>query len=83
MGSAAWCLTSFLKGDPPASLSITQPMIPALISTLLRTDTEKVIGDIMMGLSVFLSEADDSHISLLINEPGFLQKILELLNHSN
>ena len=53
MENATWCLVTFLKGDPAPQSRFTEHMIPILIETLLRTETEKVIGHVLAGLNLF------------------------------
>jgi hypothetical protein len=53
MRNTTWCLASFLKGNPPPHIKHSGPIVKALVDTLLVTDTELILSDILGGLSIF------------------------------
>ena len=83
MATTAWCLVSFLKGDHPPRLGITEVMIPVLVQTLFRTNTEQIITDLMAGLSLWTADASDVHLLELVESCDFIAKLMELVHHKN
>ena len=81
MKVTAWCLAKFLLGDPPAPVKTTRTIVPVLAQTLLRTQTEEIIQDIMAGLSRFASDSDDQVLCCLLEQEGLLDKLFDLTQH--
>jgi len=66
MRNTTWCLVSFLKGNPPPLFKYSSPIVKALVDTLLVTDTELILSDILGGLSIFSDDNADFNLGFLL-----------------
>ena len=76
MATTAWCLVSFLKGEKPLDIKTSELIIPNLVKTLCRTDTEQILADLMAGLSLWAADASETNFIILVESGDFIAKLM-------
>lgn len=77
--NATWTLSNFCRGKPSPNPAHVAPIIPALAYLITMTDKD-VVSDALWAIC-YLTDGEETLIDAVINHPGVLARIIELLGH--
>jgi len=79
MRNATWTLSNFCRGKPQPNFQEVQRALPTL-GRLIHDNDEEVLTDACWALS-YLSDGDNNKIDHVVNTPGVVRRLVELLMH--